>query len=224
MVALALIALATTTTAATAATPTPGGFDEFLGIRYGEVPNRFSPAQLATFDPASAKDHGKYGHICMQPVPAQYWPFIDTFMGEDCLFINVHTPSGAAAAAEDRLLPVMLYIHGGGFTGGAGSFYNGSVLAANHGVVVATINYRLGSLGFLSLDELKQSSNQSTGGLNGIRDQVTALHWVQQHISNFGGDPSQVTLFGESAGAESICSLLVSPLAKGLFKRAILES
>lgn len=197
------------------------GFDEYLGIRYGAVAERFAPSDVESFAGPPDK-HSQYKPFCMQPVPIQYWPYIGEIMSEDCLFINIHTPAGAAGSASSPL-PVMVYIHGGGYTGGAGSFYNGSTLAAHHNVVVATINYRLGSLGFISLPEL-QSLHNTTGGMNGIGDQITALRWVQQHIRSFGGDPETVTLFGESAGAGSICSLLVSPRAKGLFTRAIMES
>ena len=217
MAGLAALALAAAPVARAGA-----GFDEYLGIRYGEAPigdRRFAPSTLAPMVGAPDK-HGQFGRFCMQPVPPQYWAYIDEIMSEDCLYINVHTPAGAAGSSSR--LPVLLYIHGGGYTGGAGSFYNGSVLASRHDVVVATINYRLGSLGFLSLPELRQYN--TTGGLNGIGDQITALTWVQQHIAQFGGDPDTVTLFGESAGAGSICNLLVSPKAKGLFKRAIMES
>ena len=135
-----------TAAAAAAVGAQQASFQEFLGIRYA-TSSRFTPSELADFD--GPLEHGKYGRICPQPLLPQYVPFKDEIVSEDCHFINVHTPAGAAAAAVDltprrepkkALLPVMVWIHGGGFTGGAGSFYNGSVMAANNGVVVVTLN------------------------------------------------------------------------------------
>merc|ERR1719359_1322942 len=100
-------------------------------------------------------------------------------------------------------------------------YFNGSVLAREHGVIVVTVQYRLGALGFLVSDKFKGPGN---GGMNGIRDTVVALRWVQHHIESFGGDPNQVTLFGQSSGAYAACTISVAPEAKGLFQRLIMQS
>jgi para-nitrobenzyl esterase len=144
---------------------------------------------------------------------------------EDCLFLNVWTP-----APDGRRRPVMVWIHGGGFTAGTGSslIYRGEKLSRLGDVVVVTINYRLGALGFLAHPSLATGSNGSLGagttGNWGLMDQVAALRWVRDNIAAFGGDPEQVTLFGESAGGMSISALLVAPSARGLFCRAIVQS
>ncbi|MBC7880982.1 MAG: carboxylesterase family protein [Anaerolineae bacterium] len=139
---------------------------------------------------------------------------------EDCLYLNVYTPNSAVAKSQ---LPVMVWIHGGGFTFGAGSLYDGSVLAQKYGVVVVTLNYRLGPLGFLALSTLSAEADGSSGNY-GLLDQQAALVWVQKNISAFGGDPKNVTLFGESAGGLSICAHLASPQSAGLFQKAIIQS
>jgi len=139
---------------------------------------------------------------------------------EDCLTLNIFRP------AKPGVFPVMFWIHGGGYTQGAGSYemYNGAPLAGTEDVVVVSINYRLGFFGFLALPDLaKEDPNHSTGNY-GILDQVAALKWVSENISNFGGDPKNVTIFGESAGGVSVCTLLATPLAAGLFQRGIIES
>jgi para-nitrobenzyl esterase len=141
--------------------------------------------------------------------------------GEDCLNLNIWTP---AKTADDRL-PVMVWIHGGSFVHGTGAAagYDGENLA-RHGVVVVTINYRLGVFGLLALPELAAESPHHSAGNYGLLDQIAALHWVQRNIAAFGGDPARVTLFGESAGAGSVNVLMASPLAAGLFSRVIAES
>lgn len=136
---------------------------------------------------------------------------------EDCLFLNVYAPGEVAPAR----LPVMVWIHGGSFTAGAGSLYDGSVLARKHGVVVVTLNYRLGPLGFLALPGL---STDGGVGNYGLLDQQAALRWVRDNIAAFGGDPENVTVFGESAGGMSVCAQLASPRAAGLFDKAIIQS
>jgi len=140
---------------------------------------------------------------------------------EDCLYLNVWTPAEAA----DGRLPVMVWIHGGGHTTGSGSlsYYDGESLA-RQGVVVVTINYRLGPLGYLAHPLLSKESGRGVSGNYGMLDQIAALRWVQRNIAAFGGDPGRVTIFGESAGAVSVCRLMISPLAKGLFHRAIAQS
>lgn len=134
---------------------------------------------------------------------------------EDCLFLNVYTPD---LKPRDPL-PVMFYIHGGGFYSGCGNddMYAPEFLVRK-GVILVTINYRLEVLGFLCLD------TEEVPGNAGMKDQVAALKWVNKNIANFGGDPSNVTIFGESAGAASVSCHLVSPMSKGLFKRAICQS
>ncbi len=139
---------------------------------------------------------------------------------EDCLFLNVWTP-----VCDAKRRPVMVFIHGGGFTIGAGSqdMYDGEVLAQRGDVVVVTFNYRLGVFGFGFFGDLLDSSLGATSN-NGLRDQIAALTWVRDNIDGFGGDPENVTIFGESAGAMSIGSLLAIPSARGLFRRAIAQS
>ncbi|XP_029697095.1 carboxylesterase 5A-like [Takifugu rubripes] len=136
-------------------------------------------------------------------------------ISEDCLYLNVYTP---ANRPDNAKLPVMVWIHGGGFVWGSASTYSGSALAAYQDVVVVVIQYRLGLLEFLS------TGDEHMPGNNGFLDQIQALKWVQEHIHNFGGDPDLVTIFGESAGGISVSLLLLSPLSEGLFHRAIAES
>ena len=147
---------------------------------------------------------------------------------EDCLYLNIYTPRVAAADVPtgDKRWPVMVWIHGGGNTIGEAGFYDGGHLAAAEHVVVVTINYRLGPFGWLrhaalrdgSSDALEQSGNFAT------LDQIRALQWVRDNIGAFGGDPNNVTIFGESAGGRNVYTLLRTPAAKGLFQRAIVES
>ena len=139
---------------------------------------------------------------------------------EDCLYLNVWT---AAKAAEKR--PVMVWIHGGALTRGSGATraYDGTALAKK-GVVLVTINYRLGPLGYLAHPELTAESPNRSSGNYGALDQIAALKWVQKNIAAFGGDPGRVTIFGESAGSWSVNALVASPLARGLFHRAIGQS
>ncbi len=138
---------------------------------------------------------------------------------EDCLFLNVVTPG-----CDDRRRPVLVWIHGGGFVNGSSStpWYDGSRMAARGDVVVVSVNYRLGALGFLWLGDLDERYRSS--GVNGLLDQAAALRWVEQNIAAFGGDPGNVTIFGESAGAMSVSTLLALPAARGLFHRAIAQS
>lgn len=140
---------------------------------------------------------------------------------EDCLYLNVWT--AAASGAERR--PVMLWIYGGGFTSGSGSEprYQGDGLARK-GAVVVTFNYRLGGFGFFAHSDLRSESMHKVSGNYGMLDALAALDWIQRNIDNFGGDPSNVTVFGESAGANMTAALIASPVAKGLFHRAIEQS
>ncbi|OQD87301.1 hypothetical protein PENANT_c006G08609 [Penicillium antarcticum] len=184
----------------------------FQGIRYAKQPRRWEYAQLY-------KGSGKktsalnYGPACAQ----------GTMPGsEDCLFLNVWTPylPNSSRIKKKNLKPVMLWIHGGAFTGGTGSdsTFDGTNLASRGDVVVVTINYRLATLGFLALD------NGETNGNYGLADQTTALEWVRRNIQDFGGDPDRVTIFGQSAGAASVRALLASPKARGNFAASIMES
>ncbi len=142
-------------------------------------------------------------------------------MSEDCLYLNVWTP----AKSSEEKLPVMVFIHGGAFLRGASSqpLYNGSALAKK-GVIVVTLNYRLGALGFLTHPKLAEESPNNTSGNYGLLDQQAALRWVRDNIEAFGGDPARVTLSGESAGAISVLSHLASPQSEGLYSQAIVES
>jgi para-nitrobenzyl esterase len=163
-------------------------------------------------------DCSSFGPICPQnPEVAAMLGAPAANMSEDCLYLNVWAPE-----VEKENLPVMVWIHGGAFRAGSGSspLYDGSAFAENGDVIVVTLNYRLGAFGFLHLAGLDSSY---TGNV-GLLDQIAALSWVKENIKAFGGNPEEVTIFGESAGSMSIASLLTMPAAKGLFKRAIMES
>lgn len=137
---------------------------------------------------------------------------------EDCLYLNVHVPTNATTG---KPMPVMVWIHGGAFLNGAGSKYDGGDLASRTQSIVVTLNYRLGVFGFLALDAL---TAEDPAGNPGLQDQQAALRWVRRNIASFGGNPSNVTIFGESAGGTSVCNQLMSPRAAGLFHRAIIQS
>ena len=158
----------------------------------------------------------KFSPVCMQNTAPNAPP-----PSEDCLYLNVWTT--AKSSSERR--PVMVWIYGGGFTGGSASQpdYDGDALSRK-GVVVVTFNYRLGLFGFLAHPELTKESDRRASGNYGLMDQIAALQWVQKNIAAFGGDPKKVTIFGESAGSVSVADLLTSPQTKGLFVRAIGES
>ena len=146
---------------------------------------------------------------------------------EDCLTLNIYAPAWAAnrvPSGEDRL-PVMFWIHGGGNTIGTSSFYNGGNLAASQDVIVVTVNYRLGSFGWFRHPALAEGASRAERSGNfAVLDLIAALTWVRDNISHFGGAAENVTLFGESAGAHNVAMLLVSPMARGLFDRAIMQS
>jgi len=139
---------------------------------------------------------------------------------EDCLYLNVWTPGTGAARR-----PVLVWLHGGAFSTGSGSqpIYRGARLAQRGDAVVVTVNYRLGALGYLHLPALGRDAEEASANF-GLLDQLEALAWVRENIAAFGGDPANVTLFGESAGAMSVGTLLGTPRARGLFSRAILQS
>jgi len=164
------------------------------------------------------------GPACTQvPWPYEFAKEFYNFpnQSEDCLYLNVWTPAKSAG----EKLPVMVWIHGGAFVLGAShqTLFEGRNLAAK-GVVVVTINYRLGPFGYMAHPLLSEESPHKVSGNYGLLDQIQALKWVQKNIAAFGGDPGNVTIFGQSAGGESVCYLMASPLAKGLFHRAIVES
>jgi para-nitrobenzyl esterase len=166
------------------------------------------------------RDASKFGPACIQ---AAFFPTLfggPPEMSEDCLYLNVWTPAKSPSDA----LPVMVWIHGGGFVGGQTSLprYDGTRLAEK-GVVFVSIAYRLGAFGFLAHPELSRESGKASGNY-GLLDQIAALQWVKANIAKFGGDPNKVTIFGESAGGMSVSMLAASPAAKGLFQRAISES
>jgi para-nitrobenzyl esterase len=167
------------------------------------------------------RDGTAFGAICAQMPTPVVGAAIKT-ASEDCLFLNVWTAQWPAAGAAR---PVMVWIPGGGNFVGAGSQagYDGEPLA-RRGVVVVTINYRLGSFGFFSHPALTRESPHRASGNQGILDQIAALRWVQENIARFGGDPKNVTIFGESAGSLDVSVLMTSPLSKGLFHRAIAQS
>jgi para-nitrobenzyl esterase len=162
-----------------------------------------------------------FGPRCMQGNIYSDMIFRDKGPSEDCLYLNVWT---AAASAKSRL-PVMVWIYGGGFAAGATSEprQDGKNLAQK-GVVVVSMNYRLGIFGFFSHAELARESGHNSAGNYGLLDQLAALQWVHRNIERFGGDPAKVTIFGESAGSFSVSAQMASPLAQGLFQRAIGES
>jgi para-nitrobenzyl esterase len=196
----------------------------FRGIPYAASPLgnlRWRPPEpAAPWDGVRKAD--RFGAMCMQSAfgggGSSAKP---SNMSEDCLFLNVWTAAASASARR----PVMVWIHPGGYSTGAGSTpdCDGEALAKK-GVVLVTINYRLGVFGFFSHPDLTGESEHRASGNYGFLDQVAALRWVQKNIAGFGGDPQRVTVFGDSAGSASIAVLMGSPLAKGLFQRAIGES
>ncbi len=196
----------------------------FRGIPYAQAPVGDLRWRLPQPPQAweGVRDADEFGYSCPQPVIEEgFYASQPHPMNEDCLFLNVWTSSTSPNAG----LPVMVWIHGGAFQTGSGSLsvYHGSSLA-NEGVVVVTLNYRLGVLGFFAHPALSAESSSGVSGNQGIHDQIAALRWVQDNIAAFGGDPSNVTIFGESAGSASVCYLVATPLAKGLFQRAIGQS
>lgn len=199
------------------------GVEAFKGVPYARPPvgpNRWRPpAPAAGWN--GVREATQFGPACVQPMSPGGSIYADPppKMSEDCLSLNVWRPKAA------RKAPVMVWIHGGsqtfGYTGSP--LYDGSALAAR-GVVVVSVNYRLGVLGYLATPELSAESPHGSSGNYGLLDQIEALRWVQRNIAAFGGDPANVTVFGESAGAMSVVQMLASPLARGLFQKAIAES
>ncbi len=175
---------------------------------------------------SGVRDATKFGPSPMQRVHGDFLPWtveylVENEVSEDCLYLNVWTPRAEAAAK----LPVLVYIPGGAFWEGSGAIriYDGASLA-RRGAVVVTINYRLGAFGFFAHPELTKESPRRSSGNYGLMDQLAALRWVQRNIAAFGGDPSRVTAWGQSAGAFSVGALLASRESQGLFQRAIADS
>ena len=190
----------------------------FRGIPYSAAPVgelRWRPPQPVNHW-QDVREALEFGPACPQQLYGT-----DQTLSEDCLFLNVWTPPGGAT----KDAPVMVWIHGGGLNMGFShrAFYDGSEYA-RQGVVLVNINYRLGPLGFLAHPSLSAESDHRVSGNYGFLDQIAALRWVQQNIASFGGDPDNVTIFGESAGGTSVAVLLSSPLANGLFDKAIIQS
>jgi len=196
----------------------------FRGIPYAAPPIgnlRWRSPQPAT-PWQGVRSAASFGPACPQPEVSELEGGGDLGkLAEDCLYLNIWKP----ANHPGKKLPVIVWIHGGGFLVGAGSGpeYPGGKLAQK-GVLVVSLNYRLGPLGFLVHEELEQESPAGVAGNYGLLDQIAALQWIRKNISAFGGDPDQITLFGESAGAAAISLLMLSPQAKGLFHRAIMQS
>jgi para-nitrobenzyl esterase len=198
------------------------GLDVYRGLPFAAAPlgqlRWREPAPLAPWSgvrPASA-----FAPACMQQgvsMPGETPPAVS----EDCLYLNIWAPAKRAR----RPLPVIVWIHGGGYNNGSASMplYHGDALA-RRGVLVVTVAYRLGALGFLAHPALTLESPRRTSGNYGLLDQIAALRWVRRNIAAFGGDPRRVTIAGQSAGAMSVSALLAAPLARGLFQRAIAQS
>lgn len=182
---------------------------KFLGIPYADAPARWT--YPTAYSGPNALDATKFGATCVQPDV--------TGTSEDCLFLNIWTPiiPQSGASRKETLKPVMFWIHGGGFLGGTGAdpTFDGGNMASRGDVVLVTINYRLSTIGFLSLDDGK------TNGNFGLADQIMALDWVRENIAGFGGDPDRITIAGQSAGASSVRVLLGSPKAIGKFAAAV---
>jgi para-nitrobenzyl esterase len=216
------------------------GARAFLGIRYAQPPvgELRWRAPLPPKAWRGTRAATRFGPGCMQPPPDPFGAWTAEFMAgpdmsEDCLTLNVWAPAGQAtgdsakvpAATARAPLPVLVWIHGGAFMGGSGAIpiYNGASLA-QRGAVVVTINYRLGIFGYMAHPALSAESPRHVSGNYGLLDAIAALRWLQSNIALFGGDPKQVTIAGQSAGAATVNDLIVSPDAKGLFARAIAES
>ena len=199
-----------------------GDLQVFRGIPYAQAPVgelRFEPPRRIEHYPQRVSASAFAPSPAQSPPMLVVAPGVDIFAGieeksEDCLAVNVWTPGTSGSR------PVMVFVYGGSFVRGSSAqvAYDGARIAREGDVVVVTLNYRLGALGFLDLDLPGWQTNL------GLRDQLAALEWVRDNVAGFGGDPARVTVFGESAGAISISSLLASPASRGLFQRAIMQS
>jgi para-nitrobenzyl esterase len=198
----------------------------YLGVPFAAPP--VGPLRWAAPQPvkrsATPLPANKYGASCMQNVAHSRLPWSEPFMvqneiSEDCLYLNVWAPASGTGH------PVLLYVHGGGFTEGSGSIvsYDGAALA-KRGMVVIDINYRMGIFGFLATSALAAESGHSSAGNYGLLDMIAGLQWVHRNVTAFGGDPAKVLLAGQSAGSLGVEALIASPLAKGLFRSAAMDS
>jgi para-nitrobenzyl esterase len=200
-----------------------GKVKAFLGLPYAAPP--VGDLRWKAPEPAAKwkgeRDATKFGAHCAQGRVFDDMVFQDAGPSEDCLFLNVYVP---ADVKDKSKLPVMFWIHGGGYSGGGSSEprHNGDFMPLK-GVVLVTINYRLGVFGFLATPDLAKEANGVAGNY-GLRDMVAALQWVKANIKEFGGDPNNVTIFGESAGSFAVSTLMASPMAQGLFHKAVGES
>ena len=197
-----------------------GEVTAFKGIPYAAPPtgeNRWrAPRPVEPWD--GLRDAFDFGPACIQPTPRVRHLYSNDLgaTSEDCLTLNIWSPAGARAA------PVFVWIHGGALTGGSSRepMYDGRRLA-ERGVIVVSINYRLGALGYLAHPALSAESDRGVSGNYGLQDQIAALRWVRDNIVAFGGDADNVTIAGESAGALSVMYLMASPEARGLFHKAV---
>ena len=203
----------------------------YKGIRYATAGRWEYPKQVTGWE--GIYDATAYGHCSYQPRAfyneeenlKKYFYYNEFRKGEsytydeDCLFLNIFTPENL----PEQKLPVLIYIHGGGFTGGCGheKHFDGPVWPT-HGIIGVTLNYRLGPMGFLCLPQLKEEAGYT--GNYGLYDQMTAIRWVKDNIAAFGGDPENITIMGQSAGAMSVQQHCLSPLTEGLFQKAIMSS
>jgi para-nitrobenzyl esterase len=198
-----------------------GAAEAFLGLPYAAPPVkdlRFAPP-ASTTPWGGVRDASRQAPACLQFQPGGIKETQAT--SEDCLYLDLYRPRATKKSAD---LPVIVWIHGGGFTQGTGVIYGGQTLAERTGSIVVSINYRVGALGYLALAQL-DAKNPSTGSGNwGLLDQIAALKWVKHNAGAFGGDARNVTIAGQSAGASSVCTLLASPKAAGLFQRATIQS
>ncbi|HXZ17788.1 MAG TPA: carboxylesterase family protein, partial [Roseiarcus sp.] len=215
-----------------------GSVDQWLGVRYAASPagvNRWTPPKDPGFygarqNPYNATQFGapcpqnisQFGNSIPLPIPPNTVPVPGSADSEDCLFLNVYVPADRSDD-DGRPLPVLIWIHGGSNQFGEGSSYDPTPLVTQGHIIVVTINYRLGALGWLA-DSLLDGDTPGSSGNYGLMDQQFAMRWVNRNIAAFGGDPRKVTIAGESAGALDSCSHLASPTAAGLFRAAIIES
>jgi para-nitrobenzyl esterase len=193
----------------------------FNGIPYAASPvgqRRWKPPRPASPWPG-VRDASSPGSDCVQTAVA--WRPAAASTNEDCLYLNVWTPRQANGRSE---LPVAVWFHGGGNVNGAGRDFRPVSMVRQGDMLVVTVNYRLGALGYLTLPQLDKQSTSGSSGNYGLLDQIQALRWIRDNIARFGGDPARVMIAGQSAGAGAVCSLLASPLAVGLFSRAVIES
>jgi para-nitrobenzyl esterase len=197
-----------------------GRFEEFLGLPFAAPPVRelrfAPPAPPAEWRGVRVAD--RQSPACLQFEPTGVRE--EQTLSEDCLYLDVYRPRDARPKSK---LPVMVWFHGGGNTQGTGVIYGGGTMAAKTDTIIVTIKNRLGALGFLAHPALSAETPGGSGNY-ATMDQLASLRWVQRNIERFGGDPDNVTIYGQSAGGSAVCNMLAMPSAKGLFHKAILES